>query len=156
MAKGLKPVIHNFFGDPCAIFDRKYVFDTSKQAVEMILSEEYSPAEYRKHIEVRYNLNDVFNKYESILCANRKKNNLSPFEKKEPRITKVMPTNNRAHYLNDTQRNGFNQKSNEQTPYPIFSIGILKNLTQALQILGIERLKKLLEILLFGWIAMMF
>jgi glycosyltransferase involved in cell wall biosynthesis len=21
MAKGLKPVIHNFFGDPCAIFD---------------------------------------------------------------------------------------------------------------------------------------
>jgi len=84
-----------------------------------------------------------------------------------------MPTNNRAHYLNDTQRNGFNQKSNEQTPYPIFSIciptynreeflidtihcGILKNLTQALQILGIERLKKLLEILLFGWIAMMF
>jgi len=124
MAKGLKPVIHNFFGDPCAIFDRKYVFDTSKQAVEMILSEEYSPAEYRKHIEVRYNLNDVFNKYESILCENRKKNNLSPFEKKEPRITKVMPTNNRAHYLNDTQRNGFNQKSNEQTPYPIFSICI--------------------------------
>jgi glycosyltransferase involved in cell wall biosynthesis len=124
MAKGLKPVIHNFFGDPCAIFDRKYVFDTPKQAVEMILSEEYSPAEYRKHIDLKYNLNDVFNKYKSILFENRKNITLSPLEKKEPPITQVITTCNRAHHLNHTQRNGSNKKCFEQAQYPIFSICI--------------------------------
>ena len=125
MAKGLKPVIHNFVGDPCAIFDRKYVFNTSKQAVEMILSDEYFPAEYRKHIELKYNLNDVFNKYKSILFENRKKITFRPLEIKEPPITQPIPTYNRVNHLNDTQRNGSYKKCFGHAQYPpILSICI--------------------------------
>ncbi len=55
MAKGIKPVIHNFVGAK-DIYPGKYVFNTIDEAADMIHSTDYKSAEYRRHISERYNL----------------------------------------------------------------------------------------------------
>jgi len=53
MAKGIKPVIHRFYGAE-AIWDERYLFSTESEAVESFLSEDYNPEEYRAYIEKHY------------------------------------------------------------------------------------------------------
>jgi 2-polyprenyl-3-methyl-5-hydroxy-6-metoxy-1,4-benzoquinol methylase/glycosyltransferase involved in cell wall biosynthesis len=55
MAKGIKPVIHNFIfaGE---IWDKRYLFNTIDEAVGMIEEKSYHSMEYRKFIEENYSL----------------------------------------------------------------------------------------------------
>lgn len=69
MARGLKPVLHNYFGDPAAQFGAKYVFNTVDEAVEMFLSEDYRPAEYRDLILQRYEARDQAARFEAVIRA---------------------------------------------------------------------------------------
>ncbi|MGB5823286.1 MAG: FkbM family methyltransferase [Proteocatella sp.] len=55
MAKGIKPLIHNFVGAK-NIYQEKYIWNTIDEAVEMIVSEEYKSCEYRSFIEENYSL----------------------------------------------------------------------------------------------------
>lgn len=55
MAKGIKPIIHNFVGAK-RIFNEKYIWNTVDDAVDMIVSKEYDSREYRKFIEDNYSL----------------------------------------------------------------------------------------------------
>lgn len=55
MARGIKPVIHNFL---CSkeIWDDKYLFNTIDEAVEKITSDDYNSKEYREYISSNYSL----------------------------------------------------------------------------------------------------
>lgn len=53
MAKGIKPVINNFWGAQ-DIWDKKWIYNTHSEAVEMFLSE-ITPMEYRRYIDLNYN-----------------------------------------------------------------------------------------------------
>lgn len=64
MAKGIKPVIHNFAGAK-EIYPEKYVWNTISEAVAMITDKEYNSREYRNFIQERYSLeqqNEVIKK----------------------------------------------------------------------------------------------
>lgn len=55
MARGIKPIIHNFiFAEE--IWDDKYLFNDIDEAAKMITSKEYNSKEYRKFIEDNYSL----------------------------------------------------------------------------------------------------
>lgn len=53
MAKGIKPVIHRFFGSE-EIWPEKYIWTTEMDAVRALASDDYHPEEYRKYIEENY------------------------------------------------------------------------------------------------------
>lgn len=68
MAKGIKPIIHNFVGAK-DIYPSKWVWNTIDEAVEMILSDEYDSNIYRNFINNNYsfeiqisNISKIFNK----------------------------------------------------------------------------------------------
>ena len=54
MARGIKPVIHNFFG-AYELWPKENIFNTIDEAVEMIASKDYHSEQYRKFIE-KYSL----------------------------------------------------------------------------------------------------
>jgi glycosyltransferase involved in cell wall biosynthesis len=66
MAKGIKPVIHNFVGAK-EVYDRKYLWNTVDEAVEMVLSNEYNSLEYRKFIEDKYEASDKIDKISNLI-----------------------------------------------------------------------------------------
>jgi glycosyltransferase involved in cell wall biosynthesis/ubiquinone/menaquinone biosynthesis C-methylase UbiE len=71
MSRGIKPVIHNFlFANE--IWDKKYLFNTIDEAVNMILSSEYNSQEYRKFIEDNYSLKKQMLKIKEILISETK------------------------------------------------------------------------------------
>lgn len=66
MAKGIKPLIHNFVGAR-QIYPKEYIWNTSDECIEIIKSDYYSSPEYRKFIEgnfskriLRNNILDLF------------------------------------------------------------------------------------------------
>jgi len=46
MSKGIKPIIHNFYVAD-EFYPQKYLFNSVKEAVRMITSDDYDSAEYR-------------------------------------------------------------------------------------------------------------
>ena len=54
MAKGIKPIIHNFVG-AAGVYPKKYLFNSISEAVDC-LQGDYASAEYRKFIEEHYSL----------------------------------------------------------------------------------------------------
>ncbi|MCY6356045.1 glycosyltransferase [Clostridium sp. ZS2-4] len=83
MAKGIKPIIHNFVGAR-GIYPEKYVWNTIDEAVKMISSDDYNSSEYRKFIVENYSLKEqvkVINKILKDLFninykINKSKNNI--------------------------------------------------------------------------------
>lgn len=55
MAKGLKPLVHNFYGAK-KVFDEAFVWNTIGELVEMVVDGDYSPTRYRSYIEQHYGL----------------------------------------------------------------------------------------------------
>ncbi|MGI6704579.1 MAG: glycosyltransferase [Clostridia bacterium] len=53
MAKGIKPIIHNFVGAK-QVYEKKYVWSTIGQAVNMVVSEDYCSEDYRWFVNDRY------------------------------------------------------------------------------------------------------
>jgi glycosyltransferase involved in cell wall biosynthesis len=68
MATGLKPLIHNFYAAE-ELYPRKYIFNTIDEFVDMVTSDEYDPAEYRKYIEDNYPLERQLDEIESIFTT---------------------------------------------------------------------------------------
>ncbi len=64
MAKGIKPVIHNFAGAK-EIYPERYLWNTISEAVEMVTDKEYNSQEYRDFVHKNYSLeqqNEVITK----------------------------------------------------------------------------------------------
>ncbi len=109
MAKGIKPVIHNFVGAK-DIYPGEYVFNTIDEAADMIHSTDYKSAEYRQYISERYNLTDQLEKIDKliqkIVCKSNSKNILA---KSYPLVSVLIATYNRSAMLNELLQNLHNQ-----------------------------------------------
>ena len=68
MSKGIKPLIHNFVGAK-EIYDKKYLWNSIDDAVEMIVSDDYNPLEYRKFIENKYDYMDIIQKINNLISS---------------------------------------------------------------------------------------
>jgi hypothetical protein len=66
MAKGIRPVINNFYGAP-DIWDKKYLFNNYTQAVNMIQELATDPMEYRDYIDKHYNIKRMMKEYDEWL-----------------------------------------------------------------------------------------
>lgn len=66
MCSGIKPILHNCEGIKDH-YDKRYIFNTVDEAVEMIISKEYNSNEYRKFIKENYSLEKEYCKLKSIL-----------------------------------------------------------------------------------------
>lgn len=66
MAKGIKPIINNWWGAP-TIWDEKYIYYDLDQAVEMILSGDYHPEEYRHYIQDHYDAKRMLAEFDQLL-----------------------------------------------------------------------------------------
>ncbi|MBM7649367.1 glycosyltransferase involved in cell wall biosynthesis [Bacillus ectoiniformans] len=66
MARGIKPVIHNF---PFAkeIWPEQHLFNTIEEAVKTIMSSDYNSQEYRKYVENNFTLEEQLKKLKFIL-----------------------------------------------------------------------------------------
>lgn len=99
MAKGLKPVIHNNFGNPSCHFSEKYIFNTIDEAVEMILSDDFHPGEYRDFIEKRYALDKIHPQYQELVqsCIGPRHS----ISADNPFISIVIPAYNHDEFLSE-------------------------------------------------------
>lgn len=66
MAKGIKPVVHNFVGAK-GIYPNKYLWNTIDEAVCNIKEETYNSDEYRGFIEINYSLEKQINTIEHMI-----------------------------------------------------------------------------------------
>lgn len=66
MAKGIKPVIHNFAGAK-GIYPDKYVWNTIGEAVAMVTDRNYTSEEYRTFIENNYTIDKQIEMIKDIL-----------------------------------------------------------------------------------------
>ena len=67
MAKGLKPIIHNFYGAK-DLWPEKYIWNTIDEAIWMTLDfVNYDPEEYRKHIEDTYPNEKMLSAFDKII-----------------------------------------------------------------------------------------
>ncbi len=66
MARGLKPLIHNFVGAR-SIFPEKYIWNTIPDFVKMATEDNYNPAEYRRFIKTNYTLENQLDFIDKII-----------------------------------------------------------------------------------------
>ena len=98
MARGLKPLIHNFVGAKLQF--GKYIWNTIDEAVNMIKSNEYSSNEYRKYIVDNYSKEQQLCKIRQLLTKviSDKKNNRVLIEE-EPLVTVGIISYNNSRFL---------------------------------------------------------
>lgn len=66
MAKGIKPVIHNFVGAR-GIYSNKFIWNTIEEAVGLITEKDYNSSEYRDFVSNKYSLNTQLEKVFELL-----------------------------------------------------------------------------------------
>lgn len=64
MAKGLRPLIHNFWGAE-GVWDKKYIWNKVSEVKPML--NDYNPIEYRQYIEKYYPLKKMLLEYDKLL-----------------------------------------------------------------------------------------
>jgi len=73
MARGLKPLIHNFVGAK-GIYPDKYLWNAIPDFVRMATENDYDPAEYKKFIETNYSLEKQLGSIDKIIQSMCKNN----------------------------------------------------------------------------------
>ena len=68
MCKGLKPIIHNFYGAE-DIWDKKYIWNTIDEAIKMTINDDYNPYEYRKYITDKYSLTNMLGVFDEKILS---------------------------------------------------------------------------------------
>lgn len=77
MAKGIKPIIHNYFGSKNQ-WPNELIFNTVDEAVDLILDNDYNSIKYRKFIEQNYSFKIMINKIKKIIYSlSKQKNNIN-------------------------------------------------------------------------------
>lgn len=72
MAKGCKPLIHNFVG-ASNIYPKEYLWNTIDEFVELVKEKSYSNESYREFVESNYSLPSKINEIETILKSLKSK-----------------------------------------------------------------------------------
>ena len=100
MARGIKPVIHDFLNAD-EIWDKRFLFNTVDEAVDMILDDSYDSEAYRDFIKSRFNLDDKVAEIRKLLSELMEKDSpgtsaadMAPaqFSRKKDLITMVYRT----------------------------------------------------------------
>ena len=119
MTKGLKPVIHNYFGNPEYYFGKEYIFNSVDEAVELFLQEDYEPKKYRELIKEKYDIKNTLGKIhsilgtESLLIQADEKPLITPF------ISIIIPTYNRERFILECVESALSQD------YPNFEVLVI-------------------------------
>ena len=108
MAKGIKPLVHNFVGAK-EIYDKKHIWSTISQLVEMVKEDTYASREYREFIEDNYSLEKEYNSIYRVLKNNdekennhgKAKENIGGYRKKNPVVTVGVINYNNDRYIDD-------------------------------------------------------
>lgn len=66
MAKGIKPLIHHFWG-ATALYEHDFLWSSIDQLVERVVEEEYTSSRYRSYIEEHYALTDQTAKLQTLM-----------------------------------------------------------------------------------------
>lgn len=85
MAKGIKPIVHNFVGAQ-SIYDKKYLWNTIDEAVCLITEESYNSQEYRDYISDNYSFEIQFKEIKTMmdeLIIKNKQDNHNSFDYKD-------------------------------------------------------------------------
>lgn len=69
MAKGLKPIIHNYLGDASSFVGGNHVYNTVNEAVALFMEEEYRPEAYRRVVEQQFSLEGQLQKIEAVVLG---------------------------------------------------------------------------------------
>lgn len=125
MAKGIKPVIHNFVGAR-NIYPIKYLWNTIDEAIEIILRSDYDSVEYRDFISSNYSIEKEISEIKKVIVSldrmpkkNREmsvvdlvhkvnslvQNNYSVNNDFTELLTIVITTYNRSHILKEDLEN---------------------------------------------------
>ncbi|MCE1189392.1 MAG: glycosyltransferase [Ignavibacteria bacterium] len=109
MMMGIKPIIHNGFGNLESIYGKSLVYNTVDEAVHLITSEEYTSSEYRDFAVTNFGKEIIFPKILSLVnevIASRveqveiqKTNNSETVNPDSPFFSVVTFTYNRAKFL---------------------------------------------------------
>lgn len=67
MARGLKPIIHNFVGAG-HLYPQEYLFNNVREFGQMVLSAEFRPAEYRQYIADNYSQGKQFDGIDRLIA----------------------------------------------------------------------------------------
>lgn len=69
MSKGLKPIIHNFYG-ASEVWPQDYIWNSIDEVIEKITSPEHSPVSYRDYIDNTYSLKNMMARInKEVLCV---------------------------------------------------------------------------------------
>ncbi|SHJ49516.1 Glycosyltransferase involved in cell wall bisynthesis [Hathewaya proteolytica DSM 3090] len=98
MSKGIKPVIHNFVGAK-EIYDKKYVWNTIDEAVEIIKSHKYNSSEYREYVVKNYSKDKELNSIKEMISKISGKNKEKKIINIKPLITVGVINYNYKHYM---------------------------------------------------------
>ncbi|MBM7560309.1 glycosyltransferase [Marinitoga litoralis] len=66
MAKGIKPIIHNFFGSK-NIWPKDLLFNTIDDAVKLIIEERYETDKYREYVKNNYSFDEKINELKNTI-----------------------------------------------------------------------------------------
>lgn len=116
MARGIKPLIHNFVGAKLQF--GKYTWNTIDEVINMINAEEYNSREYRNFIEENYSLKKQITLIKNVINEVRNKKNIIEivenlikdkkyYAQNLPNCTLLITLFNRAKILSEDLKNGF-------------------------------------------------
>lgn len=66
MAKGIKTLVHNFYGAE-HIWDEKYIWRHLDELVEKVLADDYDSKDYREYIKKKHNIKPILKRWDKII-----------------------------------------------------------------------------------------
>jgi 2-polyprenyl-3-methyl-5-hydroxy-6-metoxy-1,4-benzoquinol methylase/glycosyltransferase involved in cell wall biosynthesis len=117
MAKGIKPIIHNFVGAK-GIYEQKYLWNTIGEAVCMIEEESYDSLEYREFVEYNYSIEKQYQAIcKMILGLTKEGNKIKDKEIKDKEIKdkeikdkEIKDKEMEGKQMEDKKKEGFDYK----------------------------------------------
>ncbi|HEX3074064.1 MAG TPA: glycosyltransferase [Ignavibacteriales bacterium] len=115
MMMGLKPIIHNSFGDLDKIFGSKFMFNTADEAVKLMLSDDFNSEEYRNLVISKYGESVVLPQIKELInniLEGKKDKPLSSAaaaQTDKPFVSVCIPTYNRAKYIKQAVESALKQ-----------------------------------------------
>lgn len=100
MAKGIKPLIHNFYGAK-KVFDEAFIWNTTDELVEMVVDGDYTPGRYRSYIEQHYGLAQQIHSIEETLEPFVQKTRERLQARQTPKVTIGIMNYNYGRFLED-------------------------------------------------------
>ncbi|XBO86747.1 glycosyltransferase [Bacillus licheniformis] len=107
MAKGIKPLIHNFYGAK-TIYDESVVWNTIDEFVAMMTSDDYTSLHYRSFIEKHYSYDLSMRKIEEMISGFAKQSDLAVMPN-PPLITVGIINYNYSNFIDECIQSVLNQ-----------------------------------------------